>query len=53
MQNLEIKKLKSSKAQFYLFLSHAVLSWILPDALPFIDEVFLAYLAYFKFKEAF
>ena len=50
MSNLKVLTTKD-KMHFYLILALAVLSWLIPDALPFIDEVVLAYLALTKFKE--
>jgi len=49
MKDLQV--LKSDKAQFYLILILAVLSFIIPDALPFVDEIVLAYLAFTKLRE--
>lgn len=49
MKNLQ--SLKSDKTQFYLILALAILSFVIPDALPFIDEVVLSYLALAKLRE--
>ena len=35
----------------YLVLTLMILSWIIPDALPFIDEIVLGYLAVVKFRQ--
>jgi hypothetical protein len=50
MQYLKILEAKD-KTEFYIILVLAILSWLIPDALPFIDEIALTYLAYIKFKQ--
>lgn len=50
MEQLAIIKSKQ-KTQFYIILTLTILSWLIPDALPFIDEIFLAYLSFVKFRQ--
>lgn len=52
MQLLKILEAKD-KTEFYFILFLAVLSWLFPDPLPFVDEVILAYLSFVKFKNLF
>lgn len=50
MQYLKILESKD-KTEFYVILVLAILSWLFPDPMPFIDEIVLAYLAFVKFRE--
>lgn len=50
MQYLKILESKD-KTEFYIILVLAILSWLIPDPLPFIDEIVLAYLAIVKFRQ--
>jgi hypothetical protein len=50
MQYLKILESKN-KTEFYIILILAIISWLFPDPLPFIDEIVLAYLAIVKYRE--
>jgi hypothetical protein len=50
MQYLKILEAKD-KTEFYIILVLAILSWLFPDPLPFIDEIVLAYLVIVKYKQ--
>ena len=50
MQLTKILEAKD-KTEFYIVFVLAIMSWLFPDPLPFIDEIILAYLAIVKYRQ--
>lgn len=53
MKNISSLKTLAAKdkGELYFILTLTILSWLIPDALPFIDEIFLAYSSFIKLRE--